>query len=187
MLALALLLAAAAPDCSYDRAAIMALDQNALDQDDKGGWRALQMRGCLAEAADLLRDYRDAKPRPDPSILFWHEGQLRAVLGQTERAIVLLDAARQPAADDHFGWNLYVNGTIAFLRRDRPALQKARDTLAALPPPASLMATRPDGTKVKIEWPPNLRVLDGFLQCFDRPYREAYGSKACTPSRPPSS
>jgi len=179
MLALVLLLAAVAPDCSYDRPAVMALDQDAFDQNDKGGWRALQMRGCMAEAADLIRDYREAKSRPHPSILFWHEGQLRAMLGQTDAAIALFGQARQPAADDDFGWNLYVDGTIAFLRHDRPALQRARDTLAALPPPRSLIATRPDGSKVKIDWPPNLDVLDGFLKCFGRPYRQAYGGKGC--------
>src|SRR5439155_917614 len=103
MLAFALLLAAAVPDCTYDRAAMMALEQDAFDQDEKGGWRALQMRGCLAEAADLIRDYRNASPRPHRSILFWHEGQLRAVLGQTDRAIALLDNARHPAAEDDFG------------------------------------------------------------------------------------
>lgn len=66
---IAFLLAAAAPDCAYDRASMMALPQQAFDQ-DLNGWRSLSMRGCEAEAADLIRDWReDNKPERNASIL----------------------------------------------------------------------------------------------------------------------
>ena len=51
MLWLALLAAQAAPSspCQYDRARLLALDQNAFDQDMTGGWRKLEEDGCEAE------------------------------------------------------------------------------------------------------------------------------------------
>lgn len=166
-------------DCAYDRAALMALDQDAFDQDMNGGWRALEDRGCDAEAADLIRDYRQAKSRPHPSILYWHEGQIRATLGQNDAAIALFNAARKPSAEDTFGWNFYVDGSIAFLRHDRAGLQSARDALAQVPEDKEWVedAVRQGFT---VQWPPNLNILDGFLKCFDRSYRDAYGSKSCT-------
>ncbi len=52
--------AVAAQGCHYDRAALMALDEDAFDQDMAGGWRKLEYDGCEAEAADLIRDWRVA-------------------------------------------------------------------------------------------------------------------------------
>ncbi|MEV8693194.1 hypothetical protein AB0014_25850, partial [Klebsiella pneumoniae] len=92
--------------CGYDRAVLMALDEDSFDQNPKGGWRSLSDRKCYAEAAHLVRAYREAKRRKRPSILFWHEGQLRALLGQTDAAVALFDAAREPPANDEIGWNI---------------------------------------------------------------------------------
>jgi len=180
MLLLALILMAEAqPNCSYERAALMALDQDAFDQDMKGGWRALDDRGCHVAAADLLRDYRQAKPWPHPQILYWHEGQIRAILGQTAAAIRLFKASREVPVDDVIGWNLYVEGSIAFLKHDRAGLQAARDALSRVPKPKDFGPVDSKGKPVRISWPPNLDVLDGFLKCFDRSYAEAYGSNRC--------
>ena len=182
LLAALFLLASAQPDCRFDRPALMALGQDAFDQDMKGGWRVLDDRGCHMEAADLLRDYREAQPRPHPSVLFWHEGQIRAIMGQTDAAIGLFGAAREAPADDVIGWNLYVDGSVAFLKHDRPALQRARDALARIPRPAEYRLVDRRGKPVRMAWPPNLDVLDGFLKCFDRSYADAYGSRACSTS-----
>ncbi|MDP9086570.1 MAG: hypothetical protein M3N02_07380 [Pseudomonadota bacterium] len=88
ILALLAQAAVAAQGCQYDRAALMALDQDAFDQDMTGGWRKLEYDGCEAEAADLIRDWRVAHKAND-HVLVWHEGQLRAGLGQTTAAISL--------------------------------------------------------------------------------------------------
>ncbi|MFZ5748050.1 MAG: hypothetical protein ACOY45_10415 [Pseudomonadota bacterium] len=193
MLLLSLLLLVTAPvgaDCSYDRAAMLALDEDQFDQDLDGGWRALENRGCLAEAADLLRAYRDAVPRRSAALLIWHEGQLRATMGQTDQAIALFEQARKPVAEDSIGWNHYVDGSIAFLRHDRPALQAARDRLAQVPPPAERPTFTLNGQTVTPPWPLNLNVLDGFLACFDRSYADAYGPECSKPMKleavPPS-
>lgn len=153
----------------------MALDQRAFDQDMDGGWRALARdSACRIVAADLIRDYREAHSLTAP-ILFWHEGQMRAEAGQTEMAIVLFDRSRH---DDRFGWNLYVDASIAFLRRDRDALQRARDALAALPRPAGFQSTDTNGRPINLAWPPNLNVVDALIRCFGRPYAEAYACAA---------
>lgn len=183
--ALALLLAQAAaggspppPDCRHDQAATLSLDFEAFDQSMTSGWRPLARKGCTAEAADLIRDYRIAHPETKrASLLLWHEGQLRATAGETQAAIALFRQAYKPAEmDSGFGWNLYVDGTIAFLSRDRTALLTARQKLAALPKPADwdTDTARANARTGVPSWPLNLGVLDGFLRCFDKPYAETY-------------
>jgi hypothetical protein len=113
-----------------DREALMALNIHAFDQDLNGGWRPIAARdGCVGEAADLIRAYREFVTSRT-LILYWHEGQLRAQLGETEAAIALFEQSRYEPADDEYGWNHYVDATIAFLRHDRPALEAARGRLA---------------------------------------------------------
>jgi hypothetical protein len=169
---------APSPDpCAYDRERLLAMDQNAFDEDATGGWRALAQRPkCERIAADLVRDYREAH-HSSAFILFWHEGQLRADVGQTDQAIALFDKARQE--NDSSGWNLYVDGTTAFLKHDRTALLIARNKLALLPRPAHLQPILLNGQSVPLPWPPNLNVLDGLLKCFGRPYSKAY-AQPCT-------
>jgi len=202
MIAAALLLLAnaaaapvhAAPDCSYDRKAMLALDEDAFDQDlgnGGGGWRSLEGKaGCEQATAELIAAYRAAHPGGS-TLLAWHEGQVRASLGQDAQAIALFEAARKPAEKDLAGWNLYVDASIAFLRRDRTALQAARDALASVAYPGGddapplkdgyLEFPAADGQPaMRVRWPPNIDVVDGFLHCFDKPYKDAYRSE-CRP------
>ena len=89
-----------APDCALDLPAMLALDEMHFDQDRTTGWRMVQARGCATEAADLLQAYRTAHPTARAGILFWHEGQVRATIGQTDRAIALFEQARRPPDAD---------------------------------------------------------------------------------------
>jgi hypothetical protein len=170
-------LAQRTPDlCAFDRAKMLALDERAFDQDLEGGWRTLgALEACWPVAADLIRDYRLARA-PGSGILFWHEGQMRAFAGQSERAIPLFEAAREPA-NDGFGWNLYVDATVAFLNRDKPGLLVARAALAHIPKPDGVELSYKDaqGRVIEFTWPPNLDVIDDLIRCFDRPYKDAYG------------
>ena len=169
----------AEPDCSYDLSAMLELDLDAFDQDMDGGWRPLALRGCEAEAAELIRAWRHEK-RADNSILYWHEGQMRAFAGQTEQAVALFELTyKSPAMDADFGWNHYVDGTIAFLRRDRQRLEDAIASLATVPQPEDLAITMPDGSVREMDWPPNMNVLRAFERCWDRSYAEAYGTTEC--------
>lgn len=179
--ALVLSLTAAAEDgahCQYDRPAMLALELQAFDQDMNGGWRTLESKDCAAEAADLIRDWRKTHGSVGPAdyLLSWHEGQLRADAGEYGDAITLFEAGRHPAADDlKWGWNLYVDGSIAFLKHDRPGLEAARSKLAALPQPEELKnAVGADGKSRAVRWPMNLRVLDSFLRCWGQAYKDAY-------------
>jgi hypothetical protein len=173
------------PNCVYDRARMLALDENQFDQDMKGGWRALSSTtGCNLAAADLLREYREAHHQTS-GLLFWHEAQLRAFSGQYREAITLMEHSYKPADADKAGWNPYVDATIAFLRKDKPALEQAKSRLAIVPPPTGDKDMGPivdgymevkfiDGTTRKIRWPMNIDVVDGLENCFDKSYTEAY-------------
>lgn len=177
------------PDCTYDRASLMALDKVHFDEDTAGGgWRTLAATpGCQAAAADLLRDYRNAHPK-DSGLMLWHEAQLRAFAGQTAQAAALMEQTRMPEAADRMGWNPYVDATIAFLRKDRRALEQAHARLAAVPPPVGkgippvidgyMQVDMSDGTTRKIRFPQNIDVVEGLEQCFDKPYIDAY-TDAC--------
>ena len=170
--------------CAYDRVRLLALDENHFDQDMSGGWRTLlSTPGCALVAADLLHDYREAHHK-DSGLLFWHEAQVRADAGQYPEAIALMKRAFKPTEEDNAGWNPYVEATIAFLRRDRATLEQARSELAAVQPPVGvgippvidgyMEAEFADGSKRKIRWPPNIDVVEGLENCFDKPYVEAY-------------
>lgn len=139
--------------------------------------------GCAAIAADLLAAYRKARwadlTQSELHTNYWHEGQLRAGLGQTQAATRLMMAGVNPEMS-RSGFSDYALGTIAFLHQDRPGLIAARERLAALPKPADFdqAAQRFKAAYgFDLEWPANLKVLDGFIACFDRPYNEAYGSR----------
>jgi hypothetical protein len=163
-------------DCSFDKSAMLALDQNKFDQDLNGGWRTVATEGCEEVAADLIRDWR-AKHNANDPILFWHEGQLRASVEQYDAAIALFKQSRKTEAEDAgWGWNLYVDGSIAFVEGDKAALMEARKKLAALPkPPGATNRVDIDGNPIEIKWPMNLSVLDGLIRCWGLPYKQAYG------------
>lgn len=187
----------AADRCDYDEDAMLALDEHAFDQDwsgTGGGWRAVaSIPGCELAAADLLAAYRAKHPSAG-SILAWHEGQVRALAGQYERAMPLFESARKPEDQDFAGWNDYVDATLAFLRHDKPALSLARERLAAVAYPKSPampplkdgffeLPTQPGQPSMRMRWPPNIDVVDGLLACFDKPYSEAYAA-SCRPHGP---
>ena len=171
-------------DCGVDSSALaelLALDQQAFDQDFDGGWRPVaDQEGCQQAAADLIRIWRTQSANVEsPGMLYWHEGQMHAWTGDRERAVNVFRKARSSSAE----WNLYVDATIAFLQRDRAALESARNDLAELRPSAELMASRrrfleenpdlemPEGF---VEQPMNLNVVDRLLSCFASDYGEAY-------------
>lgn len=174
---------AASDTCAHDRAALLALSPADFDQNLNGGWRLVGDRPECAEiAADLLADYRTARwgelTPGELHVNYWHEGQLRAGLGQTDAATRLMMAGVNPAMS-RSGFSDYALGTIAFLHQDREGLLAARERLAALPkPPDFDDAARRFKAQYgfELKWPANLSVLDGFIACFDRPYNEAYGA-----------
>ena len=163
---------APAPDCSYDLDAMLELDQQAFDQDPNGGWRPLAAKeGCEIAAGELIRAWRHEK-RDNRSLLYWHEGQMRAFGGQTAEAVDLFQLTYKPPEFDHdFGWNYYVSGSVAFLLGDREHLGLMIEKLRAV--------EKPDDAPEDMTWPPNLNVLEAFDRCWGKTYAEAYGSQEC--------
>lgn len=175
------------PSCDFDRAAAFALSPEAFNNDRELGWRALADReGCEAEAAELLKAYRIQQIDRQRASIMHHEAQLRAATGQNEAAIALLRDLLDIVDDE--ATELYHKAEIAFLSRDRDALLAARDDLLALPKPEGF-DTAVEAFKQKYPdypppvWPTNLKVVEGFIACFDKPYSEAYSS-VCQPSGP---
>lgn len=165
---------AGARPCVFDRARLLALDLAAFDQDLSGGWRAVaSQNGCMGEAADLIRDYHAALPVKS-YLLYWHEGQVRAVDGDYAGALPLFQMSYNEQSDT-FGWNLYVDATIAFVTKDRTALARAYFALANLPVPANAELDQ-NGNSVADSWPPNIDVVENLLACFEQEYRQAYQS-----------
>lgn len=161
-------------ECAFDRDTMLQLDQRTFDQDFSNGWREVASRpGCKEAAAELIREYRVAN-NPDSSILYWHEGQLRAMIGATSRAVELFRQSRKDPKLDRIGWNHYVDATIAFLLGNRERLRRARERLAATPEPDNFSPVDSFGNPVDLRWPPNLNVVDGLISCFGKSYDTAY-------------
>lgn len=164
---------------------MLSLDPQAFDQ-GKDGWRSLEAKpGCESAAADVIAEYRArGGDRATPSqvrVMLFHEGQMRAIAGEAQRAVPLIEQAAVDSPSED--WRAYSAATVAFLRRDREALMAARDRLASIPRPGWFEAAARDARArgEQISWPPNLDVVDGLLQCFNRNYREAF-DPACRPS-----
>lgn len=166
---------------------LMGLSFKEFDQDFKGGWRAYSHEdGCKAQAIELLKSYQkrqDVQFRENRSTLRWHTGQVLASTGDYEQAIQYFKQTYKDNSE-YPEWNLYVDGTIAFLEKDKPKLKTARDKLAIIPVPEERKAARRQFLKDNpmitmpenfVDEPGNLSVLDKLLRCFDQGYNEAYG------------
>lgn len=178
---------ARAAACEVDTSAMLKLSPDQFDQDLNGGWRTLgHQPGCELAAADLIAAYRKAHwgalTSSELHTSYWHEGQGRAMAGRYAEAVPLLMAGVDPK--DVGDREDYALGTIAFLDHDLAALKAARARLAKTPEPPdwSEAVARYKGQGRELKWPMNLDILDGLIRCFDKPYREAYGSAECQAS-----
>ncbi len=158
------------PACEYNKD-ILELGFEKFDQEINGGWRPLSYAGCEEKAAQVIRIYRSRLQFAIP-LLYWHEGQLRANMGDYKAAIALMEKSRSPDAEDYGGWNPYVDATISFLKNDRKGLVKAKARLE--------QQMKPDDWPKEVEWPQNHTAVEGLLRCFGKPYKIAYGSPECS-------
>ena len=170
----------------FDR--LLNLSQNKFDQDFEGGWRTIGYKDkCQNAAAEVIISYMlYSEPYPPESmgILRWHAGQTKAGAGKYEEAIALFKGTYKSDDDHGTPWNYYVDATIAFLENDQPALQRAHDELAKLTVSEDEKASRrkflKDNPKISmpdgfVDNPQNLTTVTKLLNCFGKPYREAYG------------
>ena len=175
----------ARPECAYDREAMLALDVMTFDQTEGKGWRKLDDADCFVEAAELLHDWQ-ARHRGNAATpierymmsdaLPWHEAQNWAWAGRTDLALPLFESTRKLGDSSNAEeWNLYIDGTLAFLRHDRPALEAAIAKMAAIPaPPGWGNARGVDGKPNSMLWPQNLGALQNLARCWGQPYLVAY-------------
>lgn len=162
--------------CAVDRSRVLTMDQQSFDQGPTG-WREIARPGCYTIAADLIRDWRNLNA-PNSTILFWHEGQMRANANDYRQAIVLFARARkQPGEEMAKAWNIYVDGSIAFLSADRQALERARAMLARTKKPRDFAPSDSADKPIAVPWPPNLGVLDSLRRCWGQSYRTAYSCR----------
>lgn len=134
-------------------------------QNTQTTWSALGAAGCHEAAATAYADYLAFGP-PIPGERFqttarFHLGRSLAYAGRTEEAARIIATARRETEVGGLHWNDYVQGTVAFLRRDRATLMARQTSLAAH-----------SGFSDRV----NAGVLAGLLHCWDRPYLEAAGS-----------
>ena len=156
-------------DCLLSAAQLaeyLKLDYKGFDQTlPNGGWRGLDNKGCSLEATKLVEIYHlhhlGALEDWQNRILYWHAGQVYAMLGQSELALARFKKSYNPneKPDGSINWNGYVDGSIAFLEHDLNKLLKARDKLRVA------SDGQPDA---------NFKFLDAFVRCFKKPYKEAY-------------
>ena len=85
--------------------------------------------------------------------LHWHLGQIHAFNDNYEAAITEMKQAFEGGS---LTWACYINGSIAFLEKDKAALQEALETLQ------------------KQDNQMNIEILEKFVKYFDRSYAEAY-------------
>jgi hypothetical protein len=166
--------------CAYDVGAMMRLDYDTFDRTPEQGWRTIgNTPGCEAATADLIARYRTEKIEDQRRGLMHHEAQLRAAAGQADAAIALLEQVR--AMETAPEMQAYRDAELAFLRGDLAALRAARERLAGVPAPEGFAESV---ARFRIRyptleppmWPMNLDVVDGFINCFGRPYSEAYAA-----------
>ncbi len=141
---------------------LLKLDYIAFDQTlPNGGWRAITDNIEGAKVIDAYHLHNLEKLTTQQSrILYWHAGQRYASGDLNDVAINRFNKSYDPneKANDPFKWNSYVRGTIAFLEHDMKMLVQARDELR------------------QTSSNPNLRILEAFIRCFNKTYKEAYSS-----------
>ena len=141
------------------------LNFNSFDQTQGQGHREYADRGCYLGAAKIIDIYHIQNQGVllpwQSRVLSFHAGQMYAFENLYDIALTRFKRSFKPTEgpNSKLSWNAYVSATIAFLKKDMVLLQKNRQVLASNPTPGNLI---------------NLRVIDAFIQCFNKPYAIAY-------------
>lgn len=143
----------------------MKQDFDTFDQ-KPNGWRSFyQTSGdCDLTIAMLIDSYHlshqeQLVPWQD-RLLSWHVGQSFGFLSLYDLAILRFQKSFDPQElpTPAFHWNAYARATIAFMKKDKVALQKAHDEFAPVAP-----------SEIN-----NFKIVERFIRCFDSSYFDAY-------------
>ena len=163
---------AKAAECRITQADLLAnraLSWSEFDQETGSvtSWRSLIERKCEDAAILAYTDYLAFGPIPQgerwQSTARFHLGQSLAQAGRNQEAALLAATARRETEVGGMKWNLYVQGTYAFLTRDKASLDAAFAALSA-------ETGHSNAT--------NAGVLAGLRHCWNKTYREA-SAPAC--------
>ncbi len=166
--------------CTVDvaeRERLLTLSVSRFDRSGEG-WRTYGEAHCYSQAAGLIADYVDghgaALSPDDESILRFHAAQMLANANREDDALselarVLALDERRKAPDP--GWRWYIQGTMAFLRQDRPSLDASAQGLDSY--------AKGEGGAVQAGDRLNLNALHGLQRCLGRGYALAYSAPDC--------
>lgn len=118
--------------------AFLRLSWEDFDQNPSSGWRPLAEQKDYAGAAHMIETYlsqRDDLLPAQRGYSRFHAGQLWAIHGETDKALILFDKATVTDMPPEFprSFNALVAGTRSFLRKDMATVRAARDEVAAMP------------------------------------------------------
>ncbi len=134
------------------------MDYKSFDQSPpNGGWRALKDKGRDLEIANLLDSYakcRKGLTSDQKGTIIFHAGQIHANIGESEKALERFAESYNDELNSKYHWNLFVDGTMAFVKRDAAKLKAARDKVEALEKDH-----------------PYVKTLNNLMRCFGRPYK----------------
>ncbi|NNF81853.1 MAG: hypothetical protein HKM99_03860, partial [Flavobacteriaceae bacterium] len=138
---------------------LMSLSFDEFDQTMDGGWRTYAQNEDYETATKLIKIYLE-KEGLEPfqlRVLNFHCGQMLALMNENEEAIPHMEASFK-SEEDVMHWNVYVEATIAFLRKDRETFDLKKQELME-------KSVFPDGDS-------NLKVLELLENSFDSTYKE---------------
>ena len=110
---------------------IMNLSFDEFDQNMEGGWRYYSNKEDFKTATNLIKLYLEKHPEIESTkrgVISFHCGQMLALLDKNEEAIPYMEASKMKE-NDVMNWDVYVDATIAFLRKDRAAFDKKKSEL----------------------------------------------------------
>jgi hypothetical protein len=156
------------PPSPEDTQRLLALSFHDFDQNPLSGWRLYGSNGCYIDGARLIDAYADKiTDAKSLSGLRFHQFQMLAHAGDTRGALAVLREVKRLDVERNAdtGWKLYVAGTEAFLESRKSDLEEHR---------AALVAFADQHGPTERAARANARVLKGLVQCFGKPYRQAY-------------
>ncbi len=155
-----------------DHERILGLSFAEFDQTEDNGWRPYYSSKCYVIAADLLVAYVERHPDlvRENYILPFHAGQILAMAGDYDNAVLYLRRGFSSRDSKPIDWNAFVEAHLAFIEKDVEKLAEMRARIDKQP-------AMDDGPGVP-DWAVgkkiNLDVVDGFLACIDKPFAVAY-------------
>jgi hypothetical protein len=133
--------------------------------------RQLAMRGCYREAAEAMEDYLITgvvENLHQQRIMRFHLGQYLASAGDEREAAYVIAGTKNPEQPRNafIDWNTYVDGTWAFLVKDRAILDASFEALSAASGNGNAL---------------DLHDLARLRRCFHRSYLDATTRDECAP------